>query len=241
MTRGLTYDMFFGGALRIAQPRTGYRFSIDAVILARSLQPKPGDRILELGSGCGVIPLILAHRFADIRITGVEVQAELARIARRNIMENGMQDRIRILEMDMTDLEIDHIGAPVHRVVSNPPYRAPASGRVNPDPQRAVARHEIRITAAEVIETAGRMLTDGGQLHLIHTAERLAEIFARMQSNGCEPKFLRAIQSRRTSDAKRVLITARKGGRGGIRLAPPLVVYEENGQYAEEVQQMFAE
>ena len=237
--RRFTYDTLFDGALRIAQPRAGYRFSIDAVILAHSVRPKPGEKLLELGCGCGVIPLIIAFRFPETHLTGVEVQPELAQIARSNVIDNGMQDRIRILEMDMTQLDPLRIGGPVQRVVSNPPYRRAASGRLNPNPQRAVARHEIRVTSAQVIESAARMLTNGGHLHLIHTAERLPEIFTQMQTSGIEPKHLRGIQSRRTADAKRVLIRALKGGRPGIQIAPPLVVYEETGEYTEELQEMF--
>lgn len=239
MEPDVSYDTLFGGKLQVAQPRTGYRFSIDAVILARSVQPTPGEIVLELGSGCGIVPLIIALRSPKTRIVGVEVQPLLAKIARDNVIANHMQDRVQILEMDMTALRPDAVDGRVKRVVSNPPYRRAASGRVNPDPQRAVARHEIRVTATQVIETAGRMLAVGGRLHLIHTAERLPELLARMQAAGIEPKFLRAIQSGSTTDAKRILLQAVKGGRPGMRIAPPLVIYGETGAYTEEVRRMF--
>lgn len=235
----VTHDRLFDGKLRVAQPRAGYRFSIDAVILAQSVQPKGKETMLDLGTGCGIVPLIVALRSPETPMIGVEVQPALAAIARSNVIANRMQDRIRILEMDLNALTVERIGGQVKRVVSNPPYRRASSGRINPDAQRAIARHEIRVTAAQVIETAGRMLSIGGRLNMIHTAERLPELFSRMQSDGIEPKFLRTIQSGRTTDAKRVLVTGIRGGRPGIRIAPPLTVYEANGEYTAEVRRMF--
>lgn len=235
----LTHDSLFGGRLQVAQPRTGYRFSIDAVILAQSVNPIPGERILDLGTGCGIVPMILALRSQETHITGVEVQPVLAEIARANVAANAMQNRVRILEMDMQRLEVKSIGGRVKRVVSNPPYRKAASGRINPDSQRAVARHEISITAAQVIETAERLLAVGGRLNMIHTAERLPELFTRLQRSDLEPKFLRTIHSGQGTVAYRILMTAVKGGRPGVRIAPPLVIYKNRGQYTDEVQQMF--
>ena len=238
-TAALTTDTFFNGRIRINQQRCGYRFSIDAVILAHHVYPRPDDAVLDLGTGCGVIPLILAFRNPQIRLFGVEVQPGLAKIALANIDTNRFQDRISIHCLDLKTLGYDVISKPVDVVVSNPPYRKAEAGRINPNTQRAVARHEIRITLADVIDCARRMLRTGGKFITIYTAERLTDILYRMRSAGIEPKFYRMIHSGWNTAAKLVLLEGVKGGRPGSKIAPPLIVYNEAGSYTPEIEQMF--
>jgi tRNA1Val (adenine37-N6)-methyltransferase len=138
----LTTDTFFNGKLHITQDAAGYRFSLDAIVLAHHTDTHAGERVLDLGTGCGIIALILAYRNPDIRVYGIEIQGELADLAVSNVGANHMQNRITVLCRDMRDLKPRMIGGPVDVIVCNPPYRKPNSGRLNPDPQRAVARHE---------------------------------------------------------------------------------------------------
>ncbi|MBU0987479.1 MAG: methyltransferase, partial [Proteobacteria bacterium] len=133
----LTTDSFFNGRLQIRQPEHGYRFSIDAVLLAGHAAPQPQDLVLDLGTGCGIIPLILAYRNPKIKVYGVEVQQQLADLAGLNVKKNGMEDRIVVCCMDMKELPTDMIPGPMDLVVSNPPYRKALSGRLNPNRQRA--------------------------------------------------------------------------------------------------------
>ena len=232
-------DSFMGGHLRIRQSRAGYRFSIDAPILAFHAVPyKPGERILDLGTGCGILSLITALRYPHARIVGVEIQAELAALARINVEDNGFESRIAVVEGDMLRMRADALGPPVDMVMSNPPYRKPHSGRVNPQSQRALARHEIAISLEGLIGTMRRFLKTGGRGWLVYPVERLAELMSGMRAHHLEPKYLRMIHSRRDAEAKRCLLKVVKAARPGLATGPPLVIYDEAGAYTAEVAAM---
>lgn len=235
----LTEDTFFDGRIRVKQSRHGYRFSIDAVIIAGHAAPRPGDRVIDLGTGCGIIPMILAYRYPEIEIYGVEVQEELAEIAALNVEENEMASRITIRCMDMKSLKHDMTSGPADLVVSNPPYRRAESGRINPDDQRAVARHEIKVTLPDVVETAGRMLNISGRFVTVYPAERMTDLLTHMRSANIEPKIVRMIHSELHTEAKLILVEGRKGGGPGTKVASPLIIYQKDGSYTDEVEKMF--
>ena len=235
----LTTDSLFNGSIRVKQHRSGYRFSMDAVLLAQHARPNPEDTVLDLGTGCGIIPLILAYRHPKIKVYGVEVQTELADIATFNIAANGMEDRITIYCKDLKRLKQDMTSGPVDLVVTNPPYRKVASGRLNPNQQRAVAKHEIKATLFHVVETARGMLRTSGRFVIIYAAERMADIIIQMRSAGIEPKYIRMIHSSLEMNAKRILVEGKKGGRHGLKIGPPLIIYRKNGSYSDEAQAMF--
>ena len=157
----VTQDSLFNGRLRLKQHRSGYRYSIDAVILASCVHPKPGETVVDLGTGCGVIPLILAFRHPGLRIWGIELQASMAAVAQENIRDNNLTSAVTVVCADMREIQFESVGAPVDIVVSNPPYRRSRSGRVNPNMQRALARHEIAITLSDVIRVSRRLLRPG--------------------------------------------------------------------------------
>lgn len=235
----LTADTFFNGRIRVKQNRAGYRFSIDAVLIAGLTIPSPDDTVLDLGTGCGIIPLILAYRHPKIKVHGIEVQQQLADLAIINVEENRMKDRITIHCMDMKKLKHDMMSGPVDLVVSNPPYRKAESGRINPDQQRAVARHEIKATLSDVVETAQRMLRTAGRFVTVYPAERMADILIQMRSAGLEPKSLRTVHSDRHTDAKLIIVEGKKGGRPGLKIGSPVIIYRKDGSYTDEVQEMF--
>jgi tRNA1Val (adenine37-N6)-methyltransferase len=234
-----TTDTFFNGKIRITQDRAGYRFSIDAVLLAYFADPRSGDIVLDLGTGCGIIPLILAYRQPQIAIYGVEVQTELAGLAVSNVRENRLEDRITVFCTDMKLLRPAVTAGPVDLVVCNPPFRRQGSGRINPDAQRAVARHEIKANLGDIIQTSHRMLRTAGRLVLIYTAGRLTDILSRMRTDGIEPKFIRMIHSRQDTEAALTLIEGVKGGRPDLKIAPPLILYDKKNDYTDEVESMF--
>ncbi len=236
----LTKDAFLNGCIRIEQNQVGYRFSIDAVLLAGLTKPRPEDTVLDLGTGCGIVPLILAYRHSKIKVYGVEVQECLADLAEKNVEENHLGDRITIHCKDMKTLKPDMISDPVDIVVSNPPYWKTGSGRINPDQQRAVARHEIKATLNDVIDTARRMLRTSGKFITIYTAERTTDIISQMRLALLEPKSLRTIHSRSDTEAKLILLEGTKGGSPGLRIGSPLIIYNQNGSYSDEVQAMFS-
>ncbi len=236
--RDLTTDTFFKGRLQVRQPQTGYRFSIDAVLLACNIKSQPGDSVLDLGTGCGIVPLILAYQNKEIKIYGVEIQKELADIALINVKENNMEDQISIICRDMKNLKHGMISGPADIVVCNPPFRKPGSGRMNPDLQKAVARHEIKINLDDVIYTACRMLRTSGKFIMIYSAQRMIDMFTEMRSNCIEPKFCRMIHSNISSEAKLVLVEGIKGGNPGIKTGKPLLIYQKDGSYTDEVKLM---
>lgn len=237
--KSLTADSFFNGRIQVKQHRSGYRFSIDAVLLASHARPGPKDTVLDLGTGCGIIPMILAYRNPGIKIYGIEVQTDLADIAALNITENGLDDQIAVLCMDMKALILEMTSGPVDLVVSNPPFRKADSGRINPSRQRAVARHEIKATLYDVVETGRRMLRTGGRFVMVYSAERMADILTQMRTAGIEPKSIRAIHSGIETAAKLVLVEGKKEGRAGIKIGPPLIIYRKTGSYTDEVEKMF--
>jgi len=235
-----TPDAFLNGRIKVRQNRSGYRFSIDSILLACHAKPRPGDKVLDLGTGCGIISLILAYREPNLIIFGIEVQKELADIADSNVKENHMGDIITILCKDMKELKNDMISGPVDLVVSNPPYRKSESGRINPDMQRAVARHEIRVSLDDITATVRRILRTAGRFVTIYSAERITDLLTHLRSAGIEPKFLRMIHSGIKTESKLVLVEGIKGGRPGVKIGPPLIIYDEKGDYTQEVEEMFS-
>jgi tRNA1Val (adenine37-N6)-methyltransferase len=236
--RETTTDRALGGAILVRQHRDGYRFSIDAFLLAGFLQPDPNSAVLDLGSGCGIIPLILARRYAGLTVFGIEIQTELARLANANAVENGMGDRVKIVEGDLRHLKKNDLPQPIALAIANPPFRQCNTGRINPDSQRAIARHEVAVTLAELLATAGRVLDPGGRFATIYPSERLADLLICMRRQRIEPKRLRMIHSERSADAKRLLVEGIKEGRPGLAVLTPLVVYRGPGVYTEEVGEM---
>lgn len=231
-----SFDTFLDGCLKVRQSRCGYRFSVDAAILAFHAVPdKPDARILDLGTGCGIMPLVTAFRYPEVHITGVEIQAELAALARDNVAENGFLSRITIVEGDFQRLRPNDMGPPVDMVITNPPYRRPHSGRVSPQNQRAVARHEIAVSLDGLIKTMRRFLSTGGSGWIIYPVERLTELMVGMQSDCLEPKFLKLIHPRIGLEAKRCLLKVVKGGRPGLIAGPPLVIYNADGGYSDDM------
>jgi len=222
------------------QHREGYRFSIDAVLLAAFSAPGAKDRIVDLGTGCGIIPLILGQRHPAVSITGIEVQPELAALAAQNVEANGMKDRVTIICGDMKLLSIQAVSGPVDLVISNPPYRKSRSGRVNPHPQRALARHEILATLQDVAAAAARLLGIGGGFAIVYPAERITDLLTNLRSTGIEPKHIQTVHAKDHDPARLVLVSGIKGGRPGATVHEPLVIYQPNGTYTETVQAMLA-
>lgn len=235
----LTNDTFYNGRLKIKQPQSGYRFSMDAVVLANLAEIKPADRVLDLGTGCGVIALILAHLHPGIQVYGVEIQKEQADIAAANVNENAMSDRIAIFHQDIKNTTPSMTSGVVDVVICNPPHIEKKSGRINPDNGLAIARHEIKITMDELIDTAERMLGISGRFILIYPAERMVETISKMRAANIEPKKMTLIYTKPDTNAKRILIEGVKGGKSGITTTPPLIIHNEDGSYTKKAQNMF--
>ena len=218
---GETIDAFMDGRLKLIQSRSGYRFSIDAVLLSQFVTTRPGDILVDLGTGCGIIPLMLLLAGSIQYALGLELQSQLADQAARNVLLNGFGGRIGVVLGDIRQPPLSSHCADV--VVCNPPYRKKQSGRINPDPQRAIARHEIMASLEDILTAARWVLKPKGRLAMIYPAFRLADVFWRMREFHLEPKKIRVVYPGLSSEAKLVLIEACLGGRGGLKILPPII------------------
>ncbi|MEM5789172.1 MAG: methyltransferase [Syntrophobacteraceae bacterium] len=240
--RSLTHDTLFEGKLTVCQEREGYRFSIDAVLLAGLTDFSGGDRIIELGTGCGVIPIVLAHRRVTSRkIFGIEIQPELARLALENAEANRLDDRIDIRLMDLRQVSICFDPASFDLVLSNPPYRKPGSGRINPDRQKAIARHELSSNLSDFFAAAAHLLPQSGRTALIYPASRIAHLFNSAHENGFTPKRLTIIHSRPGDPGRLVHLECRKGGGEEVRIEPPFYIYEDGAHYSPAMKRLYEE
>jgi tRNA1Val (adenine37-N6)-methyltransferase len=226
----------------VCQETKGYRFSLDAVLLAGLTRIKREDRIIEFGTGCGVIPLVLAHRkITTERIIGIEIQPELAGLAQRNVKDNGLGDHIEIREMDLRHVSSCFSPESFNLVLANPPYRKAGSGRVNPNSQKAVARHELTATLPDVFGSARYLLPQGGRMALIYPATRLAHLLNSAHEQGFNPKHLRIIYSYPNGPARLAHLECRKGGGEEIQIAPPFYIYREDGRYTSAMMELYEE
>jgi len=234
-----TLDSLFQGRLKILQPRKGYRFSLDSVLLAGLTQVRRRDRVVDLGTGCGVVPLLLAFRGAVAHLTGVEIQPSLAALARRNVELNGLSRHVEIVEGDLRLIQRHHVPGPVSLVLSNPPYREIASGRVNPDREKALARHELLADLGAVVQAAARLLPEKGRLALIYPARRLPRLFQEVSEAGFTPKRLTLIHGSLDSPAKLAHLEAIRGGGEELRINKPFAVYGADRRYTAEMAAMY--
>lgn len=218
---GERIDCFMDGRLKLIQSKDGYRFSIDAILLAEFVTIRQGDVVVDLGTGCGVIPLILLLTKLVGYAFGLEIQEELAGQAARNVLLNGFDDKMRVVLGDIKNPPIAEESADV--VICNPPYRQVKSGRINPDPRRAIARHEIMANIDDILRAARSVLRKKGRLALIYSSVRLADILVRMRRFNLEPKKIQIIYPDLNSGAKLVLVEAILGGRPGLKISPPIV------------------
>jgi tRNA1Val (adenine37-N6)-methyltransferase len=234
-TSSKTTDSILGGRLRLIQPRHGYRFSVDALLLGRFIRPRPGARILELGAGCGVISLIAAALYTPREVVAVEVQEELAAMAGRNAELNHLT-AVRAVASDIRARTIAgaNPGA-FDLVIANPPYRAHGSGRRSPTPGRDLARAEGTATLPDFAAAASRYLKHGGKAAFVFAAARAAELIAELRAVRLEPKRMRMVHPRLELPATTILIETRKGGGVELEIESPLIMYSSKGVYSEEV------
>ena len=236
---GETVDEILGGRLRIIQKKRGYRFSLDALLLAHFTTLREGDDLIDMGTGGGIIALILTGRARCGRVLGIDIQDELVAIAQRNVVLNGLAGQIEIRRGDVRRPEFLCGPQSFSAAVFNPPYRRLRSGRMNPDPEKAVARHEIAGTAADFLAAAVYALRPEGRAYAIYPATRMVQLLARMRDFRIEPKRLRLVHSRPGGSGAFVLVEGVKAGREGLKVLPPFFIHEEQGGYTSEMTEIF--
>ncbi len=234
-------DELFDGRIRIIQKKEGYRFSIDAILLAHVSSQFPADSVIDLGTGSGVIPLILARKTSAPRIVGVEVQKEMADMAGRTIELNGFAERVSILHEDLRNLNKCFAASSFDLVVSNPPYYPLGEGRINPDEPKAIARHELMVKVADIGEVSHYLVKPSGKVIIIFPARRLRELFSVLQKCNLTPELLQVFYSHPHEEARLVLVESRKGGNPELEIKEPFFMYTTEGSYSEEMQKIYNE
>ena len=229
-----TLDELTGYGLRIIQPRHGYRFSVDPLLLADFAGIAPGERVADLGTGSGIMPLILARKETSALVTGIEFQEGMAEIARRNAIANGLDGRIEIVEGDVVDLRGRFPVSTFDLVVSNPPYRRPGTGKVSPRAGRDDSRHETTAGLADFLAAAKYLVKESGRICFIYHTCRLAELMVRAAEQKLAPLRLRMVHGNSTAPARMFMVELRKGRPGELTVEPPLMVRGEDGGYSEE-------
>jgi len=207
------------------QPGTGYRFAMDAVVLARAVLGMTATRVLDMGTGCGVVPVLVARARPEMRWVAVEIQPALARFARRNVADHGLSGRVTVMTADYRCLRPEQLPFTVDHVVSNPPFRRLGSGRINPNAQRAAARHELHATLRDTVTAASRLLDHGGVLSVIFPVDRQDELVAEMMHAGIAAQQLQPVQPRPDAAPTRVIVHGRAGGGSGLTVLPPLMLH----------------
>lgn len=226
---------------RVHQPEKGYRFSIDSVLLADFAAPYCGRSVLDLGTGSGVVLLLLAKRCDVLKNgVGVEIQRTLWEFACRNIGENGFEGRLSAILGDLRDDVRGLSPRSFDLVVSNPPYRKIGEGRRNPDPRKEIARHEVACTLADLFSAAGKYLSSRGRFVMVCSSRRLPEIFALGAATGLLPETVRFVHPHADEPANRVLVAGSRRKAPELAVLPSLVVYSSKGRYHPEVEGIFS-
>ena len=220
-----TLDSLFNGRLKILQKREGYRFSIDAVLLSKFVNIRRNEKAIDLGTGCGILPLILSQTTNACSIVGVEIQKELAECAIKNVILNRLEDRISILRRDFRKLKASFPPGSFDVVLSNPPYRKYRTGRINPSPQKAIARHEIKGTLNDLASIASYLLPHKGRFYLIFPSSRTADLLLTLRRKSLEPKRFQFVHPRMGESAKFILIESVKSSGVELNIMPPLILH----------------
>lgn len=224
--------------LQIIQSDEVFSFSMDAVLLARFASVPKYGKILDLCTGNGVVPILLSTR-SEANIEGIEIQPRLADMARRSVEMNGLKDKIFIREGDLREL-VKETGHGVYDAITvNPPYMPLTGGDIKLNSHQAIARHEIHCSLEDVISAATKLVRNGGKVNMVHKPQRLGEIITMLRQYKLEPKVIRFVHPRSGMESNIVLIEAIKDGKPDMRILPPLIVYKENGEYCEEIMDIY--
>ncbi|GIM46016.1 methyltransferase [Collibacillus ludicampi] len=238
---GERLDDLQAGNLRIIQSDDMFSFSLDAVLLAHFAHVRSRDRVIDLGTGSGVIPLLLTAicKKGPREIVALEIQEHIAERAGRSVAGNGLSDTIRVVHGDLRQAARMFGTGTFDVVTCNPPYRPAGIGDASVMESIRIAKHEITCTLQDVVEQSAKLVKSGGKVALVHRPDRLVDIFYEMRRNKLEPKRMRLIHPREHTNPHIVLIEAIKDGGKELRIEPPLFVHEADGSYTEEIRKMY--
>lgn len=224
---------------QIIQNPEKFCFGMDAVLLTGFARAKEGDRLLDLGTGTGIILLLMEAKYHCGYLAGLEIQAESADMAARSVLLNDLQDKIEIIAGDIKEADSFFPSASFDCITCNPPYMPGQHGLVNPSTPKAIARHEILCTFEDVARQAAKLLKPGGHFFLVHRPFRLAEIMITLVRHRLEPKRLQLVYPYTDREPNMVLLEAVRGGKAGMKAEKPLIVYQEPGVYTAEIGEVY--
>lgn len=224
---------------RIIQNTDGFCFGMDAVLLANYVEVKRTDQIVDLGTGTGIIPLIIDAKKTIKKIYGIEIQKQVADMANRSVKLNSASDRIEILNIDLND-SMEELGKNKFDIVtSNPPYMSVGEGLLNEDDRKQISRHEIKCDIDDIARVASGLLRHNGKFYLVHRPYRLPDIMVALRKYKLEPKTMRLVHPSVAKSPNLVLIKAIKSAKPELRMEEPLYVYNEDGSYTDEINKIY--
>ena len=210
-------------------------FGMDAVLLSAFARVKTGECVLDLGTGTGILPILLAGKTNGKHFTGLEIQPESAEMANRSVLHNELQERVSIVEGDIKEASSIFGVDSFDVVTTNPPYMIGGHGLANPESAKAIARHEVLCTLDDILRESARVLKTNGKFFMVHRPFRLAEILNGMSQVGIEPKRMRLVYPHIDKEPNMVLVEGIRGAKPRMTVEPPLIVYEKDGSYTEEL------
>jgi len=224
---------------RIIQDKDRFCFGMDAVLLSGFCKIKKGERVLDLGTGTGIIPILLEAKTEAYHLTGLEIQEDSADMAKRSILLNQLEHKIDIVCGDIKEASTIFGNGSFDVVTTNPPYMIGNHGLKNDDLPKTIARHELLCNFEDIVRETYKILVPGGRFYLVHRPFRLAEIMATLIQFGLEPKRMRLVYPYIDKEPNMVLIEAKKGGNSRITIEKPLIVYQDKNVYTEEIIQLY--
>ena len=224
---------------QIIQNREKFCFGMDAVLLSGFAKAYKNERVLDLGTGTGIIPILMEAKTEGKHFSALEIQAESVDMARRSVVMNHLEEKIDIVQGDICQAS-EIFGKGTFQVVTcNPPYMKDNHGLKNPNLPKAIARHEVLCTLKDVVREASAVLKQSGRFYLVHRPQRLIEIIEMMVSHHLEPKRMQFVHPYADKEANMVLMEAVKGGKSMLKLEEPIIVFEEKGVYSKQIQKIY--
>ena len=225
--------------LKIIQKTDGFCFGMDAVLLSGFAHVKRGEKVLDMGTGTGIIPLLLSAKTQGEHFTALEIQKEIAEMAARSVAMNHLEEKIEIVNGDIKEASRIFGAASFDVVTTNPPYMNDAHGLKNPTEVKAISRHEVLCTLEDVVREGAKVLKSGGRMYMVHRPHRLIEIITAMKQYKMEPKRMCMVHPFKDKEANMVLIEAVKGGGSWLKMEAPIIVYKEPGVYTDEIYDIY--
>lgn len=224
---------------KIIQNTKKFCFGMDAVLLSGFARIKEGEKVLDLGTGTGIIPILLEAKTKGQHFSALEIQEESASMAKRSVALNNQQDKIDIITGDIKEASKIFGAASFDVITTNPPYMTDCHGLVNPNKQKAIARHELLCTLEDVIRESAKTLKTNGRIYMVHRPFRLAEIITVLIKYKLEPKRMRFVYPYLDKEPNMVLIEAIKGAKSRVTVDAPLIVYKAPGVYTDEIYDIY--